>query len=301
MPQLLSNGITLEYERSGPSDGEPLLLIHGVGAQLIRWPRSLCDALEVAGFHLIRFDNRDIGLSTHMDAAPIPDLVALSAAKRGGEASDLPYTLSDMAADTAGLLDALGIASAHIVGASLGGMIAQVLAIEHPDRVRSMAIFMSQSGNPDLPGSHPDALAGLAAPAPDPRADEAAYIEHMVALNRALGSPAYPACETHLRDVARLSALRSYYPAGGARQLAAGRASPDRREALAEITIPTLVIHGTDDPLMPMACGQDIAAHIPRSWFLALQGMGHDLPDELTDIFVSAIAANARRNPHLTT
>jgi pimeloyl-ACP methyl ester carboxylesterase len=295
MPQVQSNGITLEYERSGPADGAPLLLIHGVGAQLVRWPKSLCDALATAGFHLIRFDNRDVGLSTHMDGADVPDFAAMQAAVTHGETPDLPYTLTDMAADAAGLLDALGIAQAHVLGVSLGGMIAQVLAIDHPDRVRSLAIVMSQTGHSALPPSDPTALAALASPAPDPRVDEDEYLAHSIALNQMLGSPAYPADEAALADFARAAAARAYDPAGAGRQLAAARGGPDRRAALRQLDMPTLVIHGADDPLVKLAGGQDIAAHIPKAWLLTIHGMGHDLPDELADILASAVGANTRR------
>jgi pimeloyl-ACP methyl ester carboxylesterase len=295
MAQVQSNGIRLEYERSGPTDGAPLLLIHGVGAQLVRWPKSLCDALAVAGFHVIRFDNRDVGLSTHMDGAGVHDLAAMQAAVSRGETPALPYTLTDMAADAAGLLDALDIRAAHVLGVSLGGMIAQVLAIEHPERVRSLAIVMSQTGHSALPPSDPAALAALASPAPDPRVDEEAYLAHSLALNRMLGSPGYPADEAALRDFARAAAARAYDPAGAGRQLAASRGGPDRRAALRQLDVPALVIHGADDPLVKLSGGEDIAAHIPKAWLLTIHGMGHDLPDELADIFTSAIAANARR------
>lgn len=297
MARAQANGITLEYERSGPADGAPLLLIHGVGAQLIRWPRALLDGLAAQGFATIRYDSRDIGLSTHMDGAPVPDLAAVTAALARGEAPDLPYTLSDLAADAAGLLDALGIASAHVVGVSLGGMVAQMLAIECPARVRSLAVLMSTSGNPALPGANPAALAKLAAVPPRPDGDIEGYLAHSVALNRALGSPAYPTPEADLRAFAAEAAKRAYYPIGAARQLAAGRGAADRRAALRALTVPTLVIHGADDPLIPAIAGEDIADNVPDSWLLRLRGMGHDLPDALCDLFAGAIAANARRAP----
>lgn len=298
MPQVKSNGITLEYERCGRADGAPLLLIHGVGAQLVRWPGSLCDALVSSGFHVIRFDNRDVGLSTHIDGAGVPNLAEVQAAVNRGDDPALPYTLSDMAADAIGLLDALGIEQAHILGVSLGGMIAQVIAIDHPARVRSLTIIMSQTGHSDLPMSDPAALTALATSAPNPREDEEAYVAHSIALNTILGSPAYPAENTKLRDFALAAAARAYDPAGGARQLAAARGSPDRRAALCQIDVPTLVIHGADDPLIKLAGGEDIARHIPKAWLLTIHGMGHDLPDELADIFASAVAANARRAAH---
>lgn len=296
MAQVHSNGIVIEYERFGPADGETILLIHGVGAQLLRWPQSFCDALATAGFHVIRFDNRDIGLSSHMDGLPVPDLAEIIAAKRRGETPALPYTLSDMAADTIGLIDALGIEAAHIVGVSLGGMIAQTLAIEAPARVLSLAILMSDSGNADLPPSNPAALSALGTSAPDPRLDEEGYVRHSIALNRAVGSPAYPTPDVELRRLALLAARRSYNPSGPARQFAAARGGPDRRQALGRLAIPTLVIHGADDPLLTVAGGEDVARHVPNAWLLVLHGMGHDMPDALTDIFVSAIGANARRS-----
>src|SRR5579863_2119614 len=295
MAQAQVNGITLEYELSGPADGRPLLLIHGVGAQLIRWPQALCDALAAAGFRLLRYDSRDIGLSTHMLDALIPNLAEVVEAKRQGREPDLPYTLADLADDAAGLLAALDIPSAHVVGVSLGGMVAQQLAIAHPARVLSMVSIMSQDGNPDLPGSDPAALAKLSAIAPDPKLDREAYLAHQVSLNRTLGSPAHPAPEAELRHMAGRVADRAYYPAGAARQLVAGRGAPDRRAALRQLTCPTLVIHGSDDPLIPAICGQDTADNVPNAWFLRINGMGHDLPEPLTGIFVAAICANCAR------
>lgn len=295
MAQAQANGITLEYELSGPENGQVLLMIHGVGAQLIRWPQALCDALATAGFRLLRYDSRDIGLSTHMMDAPIPNLAEVTAARKAGREPDLPYTLADLADDAAGLLDALGIAAAHVVGVSLGGMVAQQLAIAHGARVLSMTSIMSQSGNPDLPGSDPAALAKLAAVAPDPKVDREGYLAHQVSLNRTLGSPAYPAPEAELRRMAGMVADRAYYPPGAARQLAAGRGAPDRRPALRRLTCPTLVIHGSDDPLIPPICGQDTADNVPGAWFLQLGGMGHDLPAQLTGIIAAAIGANCAR------
>lgn len=295
MARIAANGITLEYEVSGPDDGQPLLLIHGLGAQLVRWPQGLLDRLAAAGFRLIRYDSRDVGLSTHMDGAPVPDLGEVTRAKAEGRAVDLPYTLSDLAADAAALLAGLGVESAHVVGVSLGGMVAQVLAIEHPQRVRSLAIVMSQSGNPEMPGSDPAALARLAAVAPDPAKDPEAFLRHQVDLNRTLGSPLYPVPEADLRAFAAAAAARSYYPVGSARQLAASRGAPDRRPALQRLAVPALVIHGADDPLIKAVCGQDVAANIPGAWLLLISGMGHDLPEALHDVLAANIAANAAR------
>jgi pimeloyl-ACP methyl ester carboxylesterase len=295
MASIETNGIRIEYERAGPVDGVPLLLIHGVGAQLVRWSQSLIDGFVGAGFHVLRFDNRDVGLSTHMNDGGVPDLASILAAKKRGDAFDLPYTLSDMAADTAGLLDALGIESAHVMGVSLGGMIAQQLAIDHPSKVRSMTIVMSQSGNPENAASDPQALAALTTPAPDPSLDMEGFLRHSLHLNRAIGSPAYPVAEDKVRAFAARAAARAYNPAGAARQMAAGRGAPDRRPALATLDIPTLVIHGADDPLIGLAGGEDIARTVPGAWLLTLHGMGHDLPEALEDIIISTVAANTRR------
>lgn len=295
MAQVEANGIRLEYELSGPEDGQPLLLIHGVGAQLIRWPQGLCDALVAAGFRLLRYDSRDIGLSTRMTDAGIPDLAAVMAARKAGREPELAYTLADLADDAAALLTALDIPAAHVVGVSLGGMVAQQLAIAHPARVLSMTSIMSQSGNPDMPGADPAAMARLAAVAPDPNVDREGYLAHQVSLNQALGSPRYPTSEAELRRIAGQVADRAYYPVGAARQMAAGRGAPDRRAALRQLTCPALVIHGSDDPLMPVICGQDTADNVPGAWFLRIDGMGHDLPGQLTGIFVAAIAANCAR------
>lgn len=295
MPRAHSNGIELDYAVSGPDDGEPLLLIHGVGAQLIHWPGTLIDGLVASGFRVIRYDNRDTGRSTYMDEAGIPDIAAIMAAKARGEKPALPYTLSDMAADAVGLLDALGIDSAHILGVSLGGMIAQQLTIEHPARLRSLAILMSQSGNPDLPGSDPEAIAALATPPPDPAADRAGFLDHNVKLHRVIGSPAYPTPVEVLHRQALDALTRGSNPAGAARHLAAGRGSSDRRAGLRRLTLPTLVVHGADDRLIPVAGGEDIAANVPGAWLLKVNGMGHDLPEALCGLIVATVTANSAR------
>lgn len=295
MPIVEANGIRLNYESLGPESAEPLILIHGVGAQLIGWPDELCRRLVEEGLRVIRFDNRDVGLSTHIQNAPPPDLAAALAARREGRAPDLPYHLADLVEDAVGLMDALDIPRAHLLGASLGGMIAQQFAIDHPSRVLSLAIIMSQAGNEDLPPSNPDALAILSTPAPDPSSDEEAYVSHAIKLNRILGSPKYPAPEAELRDKAICAMKRAYNPPGALRQLAAGRTSPDRSERLRRLDVPTLVIHGSDDPLISPEGGRHIAEAIDKSLFLLIDGMGHDLPAPLFDLFASAVGANARR------
>lgn len=295
MPTARCNGIAIAYELSGPRDGAPLLLIHGVGAQLVRWPEALLAAFGAARFRVVRFDNRDVGLSTHLDDMPPPDLAEIAAARQRGETPSPPYTIADMAVDAVGLLDALGIDRAHVLGVSLGGMIAQTMAVEHPGRLLSLTILMSRTGNPAMPASDPALLALLATPAPDPHVDHGAYLDHSLALNRALGSPAYPAPEAGLRAMAAAAASRGYDPGGSARQLAASRAMPDLRERLQRLTLPTLVIHGADDRLIPPACGEDIARNVSGAWLFVAGGMGHDLPAELFDLFVSLVERNAAR------
>jgi pimeloyl-ACP methyl ester carboxylesterase len=293
MAQAQCNGIRLEYEVQGPPDHEPLLMIHGLGAQLIQWPQALCDGLVSAGFRVIRYDNRDTGLSTHFDGAPVPDPAAVFAARLRGEAPSLPYTVSDMAADAAGLLDALDIERAHVLGVSLGGHVAQALAIEHPARVRSLAVMMTSTGNPQAASPSPAALATLSAlGAPQ---DEEAILQNAVAMARAIGSPAYPVEAAAIREHALAVARRAYNPAGAARHTAAGRGASDRRVGLRTLKTPTLVIHGGCDPLVPPACGREIADNVKNALMLTIDGMGHDLPPPLFDVFVSAIAANARR------
>ncbi len=295
MASTQANGIEIEYELAGTDDAPVLMMIHGVGAQLIRWPDELCDQFMHAGFRTLRFDNRDIGLSSHMDGAPIPDMAEVLSARAAGHEPELPYTISDMAADAAGLLDALGIAKAHILGVSLGGMIAQMLAITHPARVLSLNIIMSASGNAAMPPSTPDAIGMLSRRPPNPNDDREAFLAHQVALNRVLGSPAYPAPEAELRQFAARAADRAWNPAGAARQLAASRGASDRREQLRSLSVPTLVIHGVDDPLLPIENAADIARNIPGAWLLEVNGMGHDLPAELFDLIVGAVTLNRAR------
>ncbi len=295
MAQAKVNGISIEYEVSGPTAGSPILLIHGVGAQLVRWPPELISGLAAAGFRVIRFDNRDAGLSTHMHGAPVPDYAAIMAARSRGEPVVLPYTISDMAKDAACLLDALDIPAAHIVGVSLGGMVAQLLAIEHPTRVRSLAILMSHAGDPSLAPADPALTRMLAAPAPDPAQDLEAYLQHSIALNVALAGPGYPTDAAVLRDYAVQAAARAYDPPGAGRQLAAARGAPDRTAALQTLCLPALVIHGAADRLIPPEAGEHLARSLKAAWRLIINGMGHDIPHQLCPLFATVITANTQR------
>jgi pimeloyl-ACP methyl ester carboxylesterase len=295
MAEVQANGVTITYDEFGRKDAPPVLLIMGLGAQMTRWPPALCEAIAARGFWVIRFDNRDVGLTTHFVDAGVPDMAAVAAAVREGKVADVPYTLSDMAADAAGLLGALGIARAHIVGASMGGMIAQLVAAEHPERTLSLTSIMSNTGNPDTPRASPEAMAVLTNRPPHP-SDEEAYLKHTVASARVTGSPAYPADEAVLRANALADVKRCYEPTGFARQMAAVTASGDRRPKLKTITAPTVVIHGEADPLVPVEGGRDTAANIPGAELVVLPGMGHDLPVALYDVIADAIVRVAERS-----
>ena len=292
MPQIEANGIALEYEEFGDTSAPPLLLVMGLGAQLTLWPIELVEALVARGFRVIRYDNRDIGLSHKMEGAKAPGMVRHILMKRVGLKPRVPYTLADMAADGVGLLDALGIDKAHVVGASMGGMIAQHIAFSHPERVLSLTSIMSTTGNPKLPPAQKEALSVLTR---RPRSmAESVLVEHGVKIGRTIGSPGYPADEERLRANATRDVRRSLYPAGMPRQLAAIIADGCRRERLKGVKAPTLVIHGECDPLVPPACGQDTAAHIPGAKLKIIPGMGHDLPLALADEIADAIAEHAR-------
>ncbi|WP_315761640.1 alpha/beta hydrolase [Sphingomonas sp. Y38-1Y] len=290
--RIAANGLEFEYAISGPADGPAMLLIIGLGTQMTRWPQGLIDGLVGHGFRVIRFDNRDVGLSSRLDDAGAPDLPAVMAAMLHGGTAPVAYTLADMAEDAIALLRALGVEQAHVVGGSMGGMIAQILAAKHPDAVLSLTSIMSSSGNPALPRASEAALALLSSERPDP-ADEAAIVERAVIGGETLGSPGYPIDRAVRRVAAIKDYRRGYHPAGIARQTAAIVASGDRRALLRAIKAPTVVIHGTVDPLVPIEAGRDTAANIPGARMIEVAGMGHDLPDALVPEVVDAIVAVA--------
>ncbi len=291
MPLIPAGSLQLETERFGPADAPAILLIQGLGTPLTRWPLSLCERLVAEGFQVIRFDNRDIGLSTQLDSLGLPDLMGFF---QGRRPPNPLYTLADMAADSIALLDALQIDKAHIVGASMGGMIAQLLAGLYPDRCRSLTSIMSSSGNPMLPPPTPAALQALFAPLP-PGKDEASMVADWVRRQQVLMSPAYPTPEAELKAMFMAEYRRSFHPQGVARQLAALLTGGDRRSLLATIQAPTVVLHGEADPLIPVACGQDTAASIAGAELRTIPGMGHDFPTALMPEFAAAILAAARR------
>ncbi|MEU3983815.1 alpha/beta hydrolase [Streptomyces sp. NPDC026672] len=288
-------GIALEYDTLGPVSGEPLLIVQGLGDQMVKWDDGFHQALVHRGFRVIRFDNRDAGLSTHLDEEPVPDWTTALAEAAQGLAPDVPYGLEDMAVDALAVLDALGVTRAHLVGVSMGGMIAQLLAADHPARVLSLTSIMSSTGNPAIPLARPEALAVLIAPTPDP-SDEDAYLAHALHVAKTLGSPGYPDDEAGLRARLLKAARRAFAPAGCGRQLAAIATGGDRRDKLKGITAPTLVIHGTDDPLVPIEAGQDTAECISGAELLAIPGMGHNLPAALYEDVADAITTLARES-----
>jgi pimeloyl-ACP methyl ester carboxylesterase len=266
--------IEIAYETFGAPQDPPLLLIMGLGTQMLGWPDEFCLALEARGLYVIRFDNRDIGLSTHLHDAPAPDVMAAVA----GDTRSASYTLTDMAADAAGLLDALALTSAHVAGASLGGMVAQTLAIEHPRRVRSLTSIMSTTGDRRVGAPTEAGAAALMAP---PARDRDGAIERALSSARTIGSPGFPLDEQAVRDRASRSFDRAFDPPGVARQLVAVLASPDRTPQLHELAVPTLVIHGADDALIGVSGGRATAAAIPGAELVIIEGMGHDLPRAL--------------------
>ncbi|MEZ5116131.1 MAG: alpha/beta fold hydrolase [Candidatus Nanopelagicales bacterium] len=276
--------VTLAYETFGDPAGEPLVLVMGLATQMIAWPDPLCRALADLGHHVIRFDNRDIGLSTHLDGLPTPKPWDTLLPHRRP-----PYSLDDMADDTVGLLDALGLESAHLVGASLGGFIAQTVAVRHPDRVRSLSLVMTSTGSRRVGLPSPRAALVLLRRPPTP--DREAAIQMRIDTFRVIGSPGYPLDETYVRDLAGRSYDRAFDPAGVTRQLAAAMSQPDRTRALAGVRVPTVVMHGLDDPLIHPSGGRALAQAIPGARFVGFPGMGHDLPAALWPQYVDEIAS----------
>ena len=293
MPKIQANGMTLEYESRGDPNAEPILLIMGLGGQLTRWSGAFTAKLAARGYRVIMFDNRDVGLSERIDAAGAPDMGAVIDAVIAGRKAPVAYTLDDMAADAVGLLDALGIERAHIVGASMGGMIAQLVAADHPGRTLSLTSIMSTTGNPDLPRATPEAMAVINSRGPDPKLDLNGYLDHALRGSRTIGSPGFPADEAEQRARILADYRRAFYPVGFLRQYAAVVASPDRRPRLAKIVAPTVVVHGEADPLVPVEGGRDTAANIPGAELRVIPGMGHDFPAALYDTLVEAIVSAA--------
>ena len=291
MPSIEANGITLAYDEQGDPRGEPILLIAGLGLQLISWPQIFCRTLTKQGFRVIRFDNRDSGLSTKMEQFGKPNFGTAYFNFLFQLPMGAGYTLYDMATDTLGLLDALGIAQAHVVGASMGGMIAQIIAARHPQRVMTLTSVMSTSGRVGLPGPTLAASNAFFSSPRHPR-DINSVIDHYVHLFKVIGSPKYPTPEVQLRKAIADSVRRNVCPRGVARQMMAIAASGDRVALLRTIRAATMVIHGTDDPLVPVAGGRDTAWLVPGAILHEIKGMGHDIPPALEVEIAELIAAH---------
>jgi pimeloyl-ACP methyl ester carboxylesterase len=293
LPAIDTNGVTLTYETQGNPADPPLLLIMGLGMQLTSWPDSFCRALVERGFYLIRFDNRDSGLSTKLQQFGTPNLkiAYVKSMLRLPVASG--YTLHDMARDTVGLLDGLGIEKAHIVGASMGGMIAQIIAAEYPERTLSLTSIMSTSGRRSLPGPNSEVRDAMFSRVRNPN-DLNQVVNHSVKFLQLIGSPRYPEPAALLAERVLASIRRSASPDGVARQLLAVIASGDRIALLKKIRVPALVIHGNADPLVPIACGRDTARLIPGATLREIDGMGHNLPRQLDKTLADMIDAHCR-------
>jgi len=282
-----ANGIEIEYETAGNKSDPALLLVMGLGAQLTIWPDSLFQGLALRGFYVIRFDNRDTGLSIGFDSWGVPNIPAALQKIMKGEKVDSPYLLKDMAADAVGLLDALGIKRAHMVGASMGGMIVQLIAALYPERTASMVSIYSTSGRPGLPQGKPEALAMLSAQPEGPAREQ--LVAHGMKLRRTIGSPGYPTPDAELRAFVEKNVDRRWWPEGAARQYLSVIASGDRVELLKRIKAPTLVLHGEDDPLLPVECGRDVARLVPGAEIETWPGWGHDFPKALIPKLIERI------------
>jgi pimeloyl-ACP methyl ester carboxylesterase len=291
MPNVTANEIQIEYDTFGDPSSSPLLLIMGLGEQMIGWDEELCKQLASRDLYVIRFDNRDVGLSSKIDEAGVPNTVEVFAALMKGEKANIPYTLDDMAVDTIGLLDALNIEKAHIFGVSLGGMIAQIMAIRYPSRVWSLTSMASITGNPELPLGKPELFVELVNPPPT---EHEAYIENRVNLILALAGSKFPMDEQRTREHLEQSYGRSYYPPGIARHGVAGAVNSDRTQDLKSVRAPTLVIHGSEDPLFPVGQGKAIAAAVPGAKLMIIEGMGHAFPPEVWPLLVDAIDKHIR-------
>jgi len=283
-----ANGIAIEVEERGPREGPALLLIRGLSTQLIHWPDRFLDLLADAGFRVVCFDNRDVGLSQKFEAAGVPDLRAVVARR-----VPPPYTLADMARDSVGVLDALEIERAHVAGISLGGMVAQHLAFSHPERCLSVASIMSTSGAPGLPPATPEAMEALTSLPSDPN-DRKCVITHNMRTQRVYESPAYPPSEAELRSYFERGYDRCYCPEGTLRQMAAAMADGSRAERLSGVTVPMLVLHGAADPLIQPACGEDTARRVPGAKLEIVAGMGHDVTNANSRIVAQHLIEHAR-------
>jgi pimeloyl-ACP methyl ester carboxylesterase len=289
MTAFQANGIEIDAETFGEAGGVPLVLIRGLGTQRTAWPEAFLAALVARGHRIITFDNRDAGLSSKFHDAGAIDIAGAMARAMRGEPIDAPYRLDDMALDVVGLLDALQLESAHVAGISMGGMIAQLLAARHGERLRSLTSIMSSSGAPGLPGPTPEAAAALMS-RPENPSDRESVIRHTVETEKVFASPGYPPSDADLREAAERAYDRCYCPDGISRQMLAVLTGGERAEVLKAIRVPTLVIHGVDDPLIPVEAGMDTARRIPGAELRLIPGMGHDIAAGLIPTLVAAIS-----------
>lgn len=296
MAKIAANGIELEYETFGDPQHPPILLIMGLGGQLIHWPETFCEALAHAGYYVVRFDNRDAGLSTRIRGHDKSKLMRAGLKSLLGLPVQSPYTLDDMARDTVGLLDALKIQSAHVVAVSMGGMIGQILSAKYPQRVKSFVCWMSSSGNPKLPG--PSLKIRLRMVTRPPKLDRESLIQYSIGTWRLIGSPGFPTEPRALRAKIERAFDRAYDPAGLARQTLCILASGNRLPLLKQIKAPTLVLHGQDDALIPVAAAYDLAQRIPGARLETIRGMGHDLPPQLLPKLAQTVLAHIGRQDY---
>lgn len=296
--QVTTDDLRLVYQWFGPETGETILLIQGTGAQLVDWPLPLIESLVAEGYGVLTFDNRDAGQSTHLEEAGPPDWLGIFTALAAGEPLPVAYTPREMVQDAVGLLDALDIDSAHIVGASGGAIIAQVLAAERPQRVQSLTLLMANSGNPAYPvPANPERMATVPPVAPPSGSPLDAIVDYRVRVEQALGGSDNPVDEDIIRAHVMRSVERAYDPVAADRQGAAMLAVPhsDMRLMLESIAVPTIVIHGDSDPLLPWQLGEDVANTIPDAEFVLIEGMGHNLPEQHIPQIAGVIVNIARQ------
>ncbi len=293
MPRAQSNGIEIEYETFGDAGAAPIILVMGLGAQMIFWEEEFCDGLAARGHYVVRFDNRDCGLSTKFDEAGVPNVQQAFMNLAAGKAVEAPYGMEHMADDTVGLLDSLGLESAHFVGASMGGMIVQTIAWRHPDRARSITSIMSTTGDPSLPPAKPEAMAVLFRP---PSKSREEYVDGAVESWKVIAGSGFPPDEARIRKRSERTWDRCYAPDGVARQMVGILAQGNRRPMLEGVDLPFLVIHGTDDPLVPHTGGEDTAAAVSGADLVLIDGMGHDMPKETWPTIIDSIAKLVERS-----
>jgi len=293
MPNVIANGIEIEYDTFGDLSSPPLLLIAGTRAQLISWPDPLCDQLAKQGLYVIRYDNRDVGLSSKIDYAAAPNMLEVLASRERGEDAKIPYTLDDMAEDAIGLLDALNFEKAHVFGISIGGMIGQIMAIRYPSRVSTLISMMCGTAGASIGAVKPEVASIGMIPPPE---DRDGYVEHNVRFFHVLAGSKIPLDDQLTRQVAQQSYDRCYYPEGWARQQIAVLTAWDRTQALKSVTVPTLVILGSEDPVIPVEDGRAVAEAVPGAELLIIEGLGHGLQfPEVWPIWVDAVAAHTRK------